>query len=189
MATPRTEKERLFSAAAELTDPARRAAFLDAGCGEDAALRAEVEDLLRHDEAAGSFLQKPALASSEGRPPGPGAGDICADATEPLGAPAGNDPAATVESPGTGSEARGPSPIAEGPGTWIGPYKLLQPIGNRRAAGVSARPVRASFTISPSRRSAGGQLEQPSDVNSSTSAKGVAVSSSLLGCTFFSSAL
>jgi eukaryotic-like serine/threonine-protein kinase len=127
MATPRTEKERLFNAAAELTDPALRAAFLDAACGNDAALRAELEDLLRHDEAAGSFLQKPALASREGRPPGPG--DISADATEPLGALAGNDPDATIESPGTGDEARHPSPKAEGPGARIGPYKLLQPIG------------------------------------------------------------
>jgi eukaryotic-like serine/threonine-protein kinase len=129
MATPLTEKERLFNTAAELTDPALRAAFLDAACGDDAALRAELEDLLRHDEAAGSFHQKPALASSEGRQPRTAAGVISADATEPGGALAGNDPDATVESPGTGSEARGPSPIAEGPGTRIGPYKLLQPIG------------------------------------------------------------
>ena len=43
MATPPTEKERLFNAAAELSDPAQRAAFLDSACGEDAALRAELE--------------------------------------------------------------------------------------------------------------------------------------------------
>ena len=85
MATPRTEKERLFNAAAELKNPARRAAFLDAACGEDAALRAELEDLLRHDEAAGSFLQMPALAPREGRPPGPGAGDTATDAADPAG--------------------------------------------------------------------------------------------------------
>ena len=129
MATPRTEKERLFNAAAELTDPARRAAFLDAACGEDAALRAELEELLRHDEAAGSFLQMPALASGEGRPPGPAAGDTATDATRPGAAPASNGPDATIESPGTGSEARGQLSKAEGPWARIGPYKLLQQIG------------------------------------------------------------
>jgi serine/threonine protein kinase/tetratricopeptide (TPR) repeat protein len=129
MATPRTEKERLFNAAAELTDPARRAAFLDAACGEDTAHRAELEDLLRHDEAAGSFLQMPALAQREGRPPGPGAGDTPTDPTDRGGVPADEGPAATIDSPSTGGEARGPSPKAEGPGTRIGPYKLLQPIG------------------------------------------------------------
>jgi serine/threonine protein kinase/tetratricopeptide (TPR) repeat protein len=129
MATPRTEKERLFNAAAELTDPARQAAFLDAACGEDAALRAELEDLLRHDEAAGSFLGRPALAPRESQPPGPGSSDTSTDAAGPGGAPAGAEPPATIDSPGTGGEARGPSPTAEGPGTRIGPYKLLQPIG------------------------------------------------------------
>ena len=129
MATPRTEKERLFNAAAELTDPARRAAFLDAACGEDPALRAELEDLLRHDEAAGSFLQKPALASVEARPPGPAAGDTPTDAAGPWGAPAGGEPAATIGSPGMGGDVRGPAPTAEGPGRRVGPYKLLQQIG------------------------------------------------------------
>src|SRR5271165_778570 len=55
-------KERLFNAAAELTDPAQRAAFLDAACGGYPNLRAEIEDLLRHDDAAGGFLSAPALA-------------------------------------------------------------------------------------------------------------------------------
>ena len=97
MATPRTDKERLFNAAAELTDPARRAAFLDAACGEDAALHAELEELLRHDEAAGSFLQKPALAPQEGRPLGPSASDTSTEAAGPGGVPAGDGPAATAE--------------------------------------------------------------------------------------------
>src|SRR3954451_10278707 len=65
-------KERLFNAAAELTDPAQRAAFLDTACGGDTSLRAEIEELLRHDEAAAGFLSSPALAadaSADVKPP------------------------------------------------------------------------------------------------------------------------
>jgi len=87
-------KERLFNAAVELTDPAQRAAFLDAACGGDPILRAEIEDLLRHDNAAGDFLSAPAVA------PDATSG---ADPTEP--------------------------PQREPLVTHIGPYKLLEPIG------------------------------------------------------------
>ena len=85
-------KERLFNAAAELTDPGQRAAFLDAACGDDPGLRAEIEDLLRHDDAAAGFLSAPALSP-----------DATAGATEPLPR----------------------EPLV----SRIGPYKLLQPIG------------------------------------------------------------
>jgi serine/threonine protein kinase len=49
----------IFDAAVELANPAERAAYLDAVCGQDAHLRAEVEELLKHDDAAGSFLNRP----------------------------------------------------------------------------------------------------------------------------------
>jgi serine/threonine protein kinase/tetratricopeptide (TPR) repeat protein len=62
MAAQGNAKERLFNAAAELTDPGQRAAFLDATCGHDPSLRAEIEDLLRHDDAAAGFLSAPALS-------------------------------------------------------------------------------------------------------------------------------
>jgi non-specific serine/threonine protein kinase/serine/threonine-protein kinase len=64
--------EQLFNAAAELKNPAQRAAFLDAACGQNQQLRAEIEELLQHDETAGRFLVEP--ASSLGRPitEGPG---------------------------------------------------------------------------------------------------------------------
>lgn len=54
--------------------PAERAAFLDRACGSDAALRVEVESLLRHDQqAAADFLQPPAppVVSAPPGPPGP----------------------------------------------------------------------------------------------------------------------
>jgi serine/threonine protein kinase len=51
---------RIFDAAVELGTAAERAAYLEAACGPDAQLRAEVEELLRHDAVAGSFLNQPA---------------------------------------------------------------------------------------------------------------------------------
>src|SRR5437868_13451714 len=81
---------RIFDAAVELGTAAERAAYLDAACGQDPQLRAEVEGLLEHDNAAGSFLNLSA------RP----------------------NPQATVD-----------DPVPEYPGTMLGPYKLLEQIG------------------------------------------------------------
>jgi serine/threonine protein kinase/Tfp pilus assembly protein PilF len=81
----------IFDAAVELATPEERAAYLDAVCGQDPQLRADVEELLAHDNAAGSFLDRPV------RP----------------------DPRATAEEPS----------VREGPGTVIGPYKLVEQIG------------------------------------------------------------
>ena len=97
----------VFDAAAELSNPAERAAYLDAACGPDQQFRAEVEELLEHDQAASSFLSKGAQAS-----------------------PADVDGA----------------PVREGPGTVLGPYKLLEQIGEGGFGVVfmaeQARPVR-----------------------------------------------
>src|SRR4051794_33473116 len=94
MAAPGNARERLFNAAAELTDPEQRAAFLDAACGHDPSLRAEIEDLLRHDDAAAGLLSEPALSP---------------DATSGAGA---TEP-----------------PPPELTGSRVGPYNLLQLIG------------------------------------------------------------
>ena len=51
----------VFHAAVEHR-PAGRAAFLSAACGEDAALRAEVERLVRAHEQAATFIDKPLVA-------------------------------------------------------------------------------------------------------------------------------
>ncbi len=58
----KTDKERIFTAALELDNPVHSAAFLDAACGHDHPLRVEVESLLKHDEKAGSFMERPAVA-------------------------------------------------------------------------------------------------------------------------------
>lgn len=52
--------EELYHAAAALP-PAERRRFLDDACGDDAALRAEVESLLAYDAPAAAFIEAPAL--------------------------------------------------------------------------------------------------------------------------------
>jgi serine/threonine protein kinase len=69
---------------------AERAAYLNAACGADVELRAQVESLLRSHEEAGSLLEQPLFQ------PGP-----------------------TVDQPAA----------AEQTGAVIGPYKLLEQIG------------------------------------------------------------
>src|SRR4051794_14656594 len=90
MSVQQDKAAKIFDAAVELADPAERAGFLDAACGGDQHLRAEVEQLLQHDEAAGSFLD--AFPAS---------------------------PVAVADG----------SISPEGPGSTIGPYELLQQIG------------------------------------------------------------
>jgi hypothetical protein len=114
--SPAMSEETIFAAALELPDPAERAAYLDTACGDDVALRRRVEDLLRAHEAVDSLLDAPpGLGDATGaREAGPGPG--------PIVAPDGRAPAAEATEALAG-------PIAEGPGTRIGPYKLLQQIG------------------------------------------------------------
>ncbi|HMF11391.1 MAG TPA: protein kinase, partial [Gemmataceae bacterium] len=89
-----TERE-IFIAALHEREPAKRAEFLNRACGEDQAMRVEIEELLREQEELGSFLEERA-GSAEGT------GSLLTDAEGPL---------------------------AERPGTAIGPYKLLEQIG------------------------------------------------------------
>ncbi len=80
----------IFLNAAEIATADERAKFIEAECQNDESLRREVEELLRHQQGLGSFLESPA-----------------------------------VDLPVTTDAA----PISERPGTVIGPYKLLQQIG------------------------------------------------------------
>ena len=119
----------IFLQAIEAGSPAERVAILEGSCRDDVDLRRKVEALLRAHEGAGSFLDRPApeLAAdpvgmatlvATWAPPVPRAAPpVEHEATEALGPePARAD----------GVAGR---PIAEGPGTRIGPYKLLQKIG------------------------------------------------------------
>ena len=49
-------KDEVFSTAAEIADADERAAYLEQACGDDLALRAEIEVLLAHDRAEDSLL-------------------------------------------------------------------------------------------------------------------------------------
>jgi serine/threonine protein kinase/tetratricopeptide (TPR) repeat protein len=82
--------EDIFLAAVEKA-PSDRAAYLDAACGADAQLRAQVEALLRSHDEAGSMLEQPLFR----------------------GGPTVDEPPAALD----------------GPGTVIGPYKLVERIG------------------------------------------------------------
>jgi serine/threonine protein kinase/tetratricopeptide (TPR) repeat protein len=92
----------LFLQAVEKADPAARQAFLQEACAGDEELRQQVEALLRQHEQASGYLEPPAV-----------------------GLPA------TVDSdPGTGAAASSsPTASAEALGSRIGPYKLLQKLG------------------------------------------------------------
>jgi eukaryotic-like serine/threonine-protein kinase len=96
----------IFLAALDIADPAGRSAYLERACGGDAALRRQVEALLAAHRREGSFLDVPALAQ---------AGGLTA-AAQPEAEP---------------GPAPHPLPAGrcEGPGTRVGPYKLLQQIG------------------------------------------------------------
>ncbi len=84
-----SEAKSIFLNAVEIDAPAQRQEYLEAACAGDEALRREVDDLLRHCQQKGSFLESPVPV-----------------------------PAATID-----------ASISEWPGTVIGPYKLLQAIG------------------------------------------------------------
>src|SRR5205085_2176104 len=90
MTNPESKAKSIFLNAAEMASATERQAYVAAQCGEDAALRREVEELLHHHGALGAFLETP-----------------------------GPTPVATLAPPAP----------AECPGTVIGPYKLLQQIG------------------------------------------------------------
>src|SRR5262249_60593421 len=63
----------IFAEALERADPAARAAYLDASCAGDAALRCRVEELLAAHEGAGRFLEgDPTSAPEAGPSPGVG---------------------------------------------------------------------------------------------------------------------
>jgi tetratricopeptide (TPR) repeat protein/serine/threonine protein kinase len=95
----------LFTAALQITDPAERSAWLDRECGGDAALRARIEVLLQALGQAGSLLENPLVVAVGSAPAAEG---------NQAGLATADFPMATAQ---------------ECPGTVIGPYKLLEQIG------------------------------------------------------------
>src|SRR5262249_23202376 len=97
--------ESIFVMALEKTEPSKRAAYIERACAGNADLRRRVEALLRAHERSGDILDAPVQG------PGPSTYRDVVQAVAPI---AGWPP---------------PGPIAEGPGTRVRAYKLLQPIG------------------------------------------------------------
>ena len=122
----------IFMAALDKHSAAERAAYVEEACGPDAALRRRVEQLLALHHEPGDFLEGPAVA--EVFPTQFRAG-------RPAGANGSAHDAATVEA-GAGDEAAG---------SRIGPYKLLQKIGEGGMGVVymaeQERPVRRGVAL------------------------------------------
>jgi len=100
-----SREESLFEAARELTDPVRRRAFLRETCGEDSVLLGRVENLLKASEQADQFFSG------------------CAPALLRI------SPTKTTETRSTKLSTGAAPAIEEKLSSRIGPYKLLQKIG------------------------------------------------------------
>ena len=141
----------VFLAVVEDQDPADRAAVLDRECSADMELRRRVEALLlAHDrqfvgpaDQAPTTFAKPGDEGAEGATAEPSA-DFTLDHTP---TPRG-EPAAHWTETGGGPA---PPPITEGPGALIGPYKLLQKIGEGGMGAVymaeQEQPVRRRVAL------------------------------------------
>jgi eukaryotic-like serine/threonine-protein kinase len=107
-----TDLKALFLGALDRPEGPERAAYLDDACQGEASLRAQVEELLEADVRAGFFLTSTAETTT---------GDDTNTAMREATAP----PTAAAESPGLAPHA----PIAEGPGSRIGPYTIIRKLG------------------------------------------------------------
>jgi WD40 repeat protein/serine/threonine protein kinase len=96
----------LFAEALEFTSPPERAAYLDRACANDQDLRQHLEALLEAHAQVGCFLDPQAAVAGA------------------TASAAGKEIAEAV-----GSRTALPPAGTEGPGTQIGPYKLLEQIG------------------------------------------------------------
>ncbi len=117
-------EETIFVTALEKAVPAERDAYLDAACAGDPELRRRVESLLRAHQQSGDLLDPPV-----------------------------HDPGTRAEHADDAAARRPPSdrPIAEGPGSRIGPYRLDRQVGEGGMGMVflaeQERPVRRTVAL------------------------------------------
>src|SRR5687768_2931871 len=65
MANGSTHPDDVFNAARRLDDPHARGAYLDSVCAGDAELRRNIDALLEAHDAAGAFLETPAMGPEQ----------------------------------------------------------------------------------------------------------------------------
>ena len=145
MAHERHSVKSIFDEAAEIASPADRAAYLESACGGDADLRRKVDALLRALDEAGSFLERsPALDALN-------LSDRTGSEGEPERTAAGAAGTVEVEPSGAAASLPLPSPLVEGPGSMVGPYKLLQRIGEGGMGAVfmaeQEKPIRRKVAL------------------------------------------
>ncbi|HUY33844.1 MAG TPA: protein kinase [Pirellulales bacterium] len=130
-----------FLAVVEVTDPAARDAILDRECGTDLELRQRVEALLKAHDEPGSLLDKPVGGEAGNEASRLPSLDV------PLARAAAQDGCTIAPT----ENRPAPRPPADGPGTRIGPYKLLQPIGEGGMGSVwmaeQSEPVRRMVAL------------------------------------------
>jgi WD40 repeat protein/serine/threonine protein kinase len=168
MATWDPRANDIFLSALELRSAGERREYLGAACAGDAALQAEVEALLRADAEAGSFLEAPARAAqlaataSGSGPVDPRLAEVVEEYR--AGLRAGRCPdrqglyarypdlaGALAECLDAIELVEGAAPVGERPGAVIGPYKLMEQIGEGGMGlvfvAVQQHPVRRKVAL------------------------------------------
>jgi serine/threonine protein kinase len=134
MESHKPDLKTLFCEALERPAGPERLAYLDEACRDNPALRAQVEDLVSAQERAAGFLDSAAGAAtsaSTDEPDEDAAFAVAEPAAAGLSQAARTDGDATADAtnPASAPSSQASRPLAEGPGSRIGPYKLLQEIG------------------------------------------------------------
>jgi hypothetical protein len=134
MTQPAPDLKALFSEALEKAPGPERSAYLDGACRGDARLRTEIDAILDLYQRASGSLEAET--------------DLEADLTSTGGAAATTSPAATILVPASAVTSR---PFTEGPGSRVGPYLLLQKIGEGGMGAVylaeQSQPIRRRVAL------------------------------------------